>query len=123
MSHHPSRLELPLRPHPSSAARARAAAESWGATHAPARERALVLIVSELVANAVRHGPGLPVILHLELRDGEVHGEVVDQGTDPEEVGLRDDPGEDGGFGLRIVDRLARRWGVREGSTHVWFVL
>ena len=28
-----------------------------------------------------------------------------------------------GGWGLDLVDRLAGSWGVREGSTHVWFEL
>jgi hypothetical protein len=28
-----------------------------------------------------------------------------------------------GGNGLRIVDAEATRWGVHEGTTHVWFEL
>jgi hypothetical protein len=28
-----------------------------------------------------------------------------------------------GGWGLSIVDALASRWGVHEGTTHVWFEL
>ena len=50
-----------------------------------------------------------------------VHVEVVDQG-----VGFvpaaRDRPKtEPGGWGLHMVEALTERWGVREGSTHVWF--
>ncbi len=33
------------------------------------------------------------------------------------------DCGELGGWGLRLVERLADRWGVAEGSTRVWFEL
>ena len=29
----------------------------------------------------------------------------------------------DGGWGLHLVDQVAQRWGVHEGSTHVWFEL
>ena len=28
-----------------------------------------------------------------------------------------------GGRGLGIVERMTRRWGIREGTTHVWFEL
>jgi hypothetical protein len=36
----------------------------------------------------------------------------------------RDKPATDaGGWGLHLVETLSRRWGVREGSTHVWFEL
>ena len=34
---------------------------------------------------------------------------------------MRDDPGADGGWGLRLVGQLAARWGVLEGRTQVWF--
>jgi hypothetical protein len=30
---------------------------------------------------------------------------------------------DEGGWGLHMVETLSRRWGVREGSTHVWFEL
>ena len=34
----------------------------------------------------------------------------------------RDRPAtEVGGWGLHLVETLTERWGVREGSTHVWF--
>jgi hypothetical protein len=28
---------------------------------------------------------------------------------------------EVGGWGLHLVQTLSNRWGVHEGSTHVWF--
>ena len=34
----------------------------------------------------------------------------------------RDRPATDvGGWGLHLVQTLSKRWGVHEGSTHVWF--
>jgi anti-sigma regulatory factor (Ser/Thr protein kinase) len=83
----------------------------------------LRLIVSELVTNSVVHGPRRePVQLRLEIRDdGVVRGEVEDQGDGAVEI--RDAAGEGGGFGLRMLDRVAERWGVHQGSTHVWFEL
>jgi anti-sigma regulatory factor (Ser/Thr protein kinase) len=87
------------------------------------------LVVSELVTNAVRHGPGETISLRLVAQpDGGITGEVVDQGDghaaiDEQDVttdGL-DDELAAGGRGLLIVDRLATNWGVEPGSTHVWF--
>ncbi len=83
----------------------------------------LRLVVSELVANSVKFGPGESIRVELDVdAPGLVRGEVVDQG-EGDVVHVRPEPGVDGGFGLWLVDRLAVRWGVAEGSTHVWFVL
>ena len=43
---------------------------------------------------------------------------VSDEGDDQPKLRA---PSADGGWGLRIVDSCATRWGVEEGSTHVWF--
>ncbi len=79
------------------------------------------LVVSELVTNAVLHGPRRePVTLSLRvLGPDRVAGEVADQGDGAVEIAESADHG--GGWGLRLLDRLASRWGVHEGSTHVWF--
>ncbi len=76
-----------------------------------------VLLTSELVTNAYLHGEG-----RIDLRLG-VHGrdaliEVCDQGSG-EAVKLVPEPPK-GGWGLRLVDRLAAEWGVFDGTTHVW---
>lgn len=84
----------------------------------PARERA-ELTASELVTNALRHGEG-SIELRLARVDEHVRLEVVDEGSGvvPE---IREQAGdESGGWGLRIVDQLAVRWGCYEGTTHVW---
>ena len=82
----------------------------------------LQLVVSELVTNSVRYGPGETIEVEIAVsEDGSITGEVEDHGTG--EVAMREITDEGGGFGLRIVDALASRWGVRDGSTHVWFEL
>jgi anti-sigma regulatory factor (Ser/Thr protein kinase) len=85
----------------------------------------LQLVVSELVTNSVKFGPRRPVTLSLQVdADGVVRGEVMDRGDGaaarPE---MSPEPSLAGGWGLYLVDQVARRWGVREGSTHVWFEL
>ena len=113
-------LALPRTPH--AASRARDAADRL-TVDLPAELRArLRLVVSELVTNAVRHGDGA---IELRLwRDGTtVRGEVVDEGGGFEHE-VRSEGWQDvGGRGLGIVERLTRRWGIREGTTHVWFEL
>jgi two-component sensor histidine kinase len=82
----------------------------------------LQLIISELVTNSLRYGPGGPIEVEIAVtEDGSITGEVEDHGRG--EVAMREIADESGGFGLRIVDALANRWGVYEGSTHVWFEL
>lgn len=105
---------------------------------APGRARALVrrvaahlgeetatdleLVVSELVTNAIMHGPGGEVGVRLELRPGgRVRGEVTDAGG-AGRVAMRPVADDTGGMGLRLVDAVAR-WGVDASPTCVWFEL
>jgi two-component sensor histidine kinase len=82
----------------------------------------LELVVSELVTNSVVHGPGKPIRLTVEVDpNGRVRGEVKDEGDGVVEI--REASDGPGGRGLRIVEALTNRWGVYEGSTHVWFEL
>jgi anti-sigma regulatory factor (Ser/Thr protein kinase) len=81
-----------------------------------------VLLVSEVVTNAVRHGHGTTVALSAVVRDATLRIEIVDGGVGFEPPAGEPDPSSPGGRGLRIVNSLADRWGVYEGnSTHVWF--
>ena len=80
------------------------------------------LLVSELVTNALRHGHGA-IALRAALDDNRLFVEVVDEGTGFERVLRRRDFDQVGGWGLEIVEELASRWGVHEGTTHVWFEL
>jgi len=83
--------------------------------------RDLVIVVSELVANAVRHAPavqGGSIGLLIVRRCSDVHIEVHDpgRGFDP-----TPDRRREGGLGLVSVARVARAWGIRGGDhTTVW---
>ena len=79
-----------------------------------------VLLISELVTNAVLHGTG-EIRLMIDIRNGDARFTVCDEGSGTPIV--RPEPGPDGGWGLRLVGQLAARWGVREGRTQVWFEL
>jgi two-component sensor histidine kinase len=80
------------------------------------------IVVSELVSNAVKSGPGTPVHVELHVRGPtRVSGEVADRGD--RRRGRPERPGAHGGYGMRLVASLATAWGVRDGSTHVWFEL
>jgi anti-sigma regulatory factor (Ser/Thr protein kinase) len=83
----------------------------------------LRLLMSEMVSNSVRHAVGTrSVDVRVWVRDGSIRLEVEDRGP-----GFRPAhaaPGASGGWGLVIVDRVARRWGVRSGpETTVWLEL
>ena len=84
------------------------------------------LLVTELVANGVRHGgAGSDAALRLLLegrRPGRLRVEVANPGASGE-VGPRPpDLLGGGGLGLHIVEKVASRWGVlNEPRTAVWF--
>ncbi len=85
----------------------------------------LVLMLSELVTNAVRYGSGDATDVLVELSPGAVRVEVRGDGepfTPPRAL-----PAATAtcGRGLMIVDALADRWGVDggDGRTAVWFAL
>jgi signal transduction histidine kinase len=81
------------------------------------------LLVTELVTNAVRHGRGETVRIILDRPEPDrLRCEVIDDGhgfLPIARAGSRDG----GGWGLNLVEQLSESWGVREGSTHVWFEL
>ena len=82
------------------------------------------LLISELVANAVRHGDGDRIRMMLDVRDRtSVRCEVIDQGSGFLPIARPADSDEVGGWGLQMVESLSKAWGVRKGSTHVWFEL
>src|SRR4051794_4237153 len=82
----------------------------------------LRIVVSELVSNSVKYGPGTPVHVELEVSAPDrVRGEIVDHGDPATAPRIHERPGEHGGYGMRLVDALTTAWGVREGGTDVWF--
>ncbi|MFC4060618.1 ATP-binding protein [Planomonospora corallina] len=83
-----------------------------------------VLIVSELVTNAVRHG-GAACALRLGGNGAYVYGELFDPGAGTPRV-CEAGTEATGGRGLQIVDALADEWGVSwpdSGGKVVWFLL
>lgn len=84
----------------------------------------LALILSELVTNAIRHASSEFIEICIDFGSDVIRGTVSDSG-----VGFTlvegNNPRLNGGYGLHIVARLARRWGVESarGRTEVWFEL
>ena len=90
----------------------------------PARLEDARLLLTELVTNSVRHGQGDHVRVILDRQDGDVlRCEVVDDGHGFLPIARPRRGDQIGGWGLHLVERIADSWGVREGSTHVWFEL
>ncbi|MDG6106203.1 ATP-binding protein [Dactylosporangium aurantiacum] len=83
---------------------------------------AAILVVSELVANAVRHGGGC---LALELRAHEAQVTICAADGSAVVPRRRDDPDGDSGRGLAIIEALSQRWGVEnhQGGKRVWVLL
>jgi len=82
----------------------------------------LALVASELVTNAVVHGRGA-ITFNLQHDDDLLRGEVIDEGGGFEREVRDRGPHDVGGRGLLIVEAVASRWGIHEGTTHVWFEL
>lgn len=85
----------------------------------------VVLLASELVSNAVRHAGASEVAIRFETVASRVRVEVADEGGGFDPSGLTaPTAGGAGGWGLRLVDELANRWGVADGDEfRVWFEL
>ena len=86
----------------------------------PATEEIVLLLLSELVSNSVRHsGRAAEEQVDILLRQAgpAVHVEVMDPGFD---AVIAPHPSSDH-MGLRILDSLSDRWGVTHDPTTVWF--
>jgi anti-sigma regulatory factor (Ser/Thr protein kinase) len=80
------------------------------------------LLVSELITNSVKYGGEGAVTLKVDAAPPrKVRAEVIDQGIGFVPVARNRPATEVGGWGLHLVQTLSNRWGVHEGSTHVWF--
>jgi serine/threonine-protein kinase RsbW len=124
-------LDLSLAQTATAPAQARAALSEWcgQASRAGLPIDAALLLVSELVTNSVRHARSddenplrlrgwlSTATLHLELWDGGTQGTITARPP------RRDD--NIGGFGLDLVARLSRAWGVDRDArgTTVWLEL
>jgi anti-sigma regulatory factor (Ser/Thr protein kinase) len=110
-------LALTVPAEPQSVRRVRRALAEGG-LH-PDLDHTVTLLASELVSNSIRHaGHRGDITVEAVLQGDFVRVDVVDPGPgfDPEvRHGAR-------GFGLRLIDKLASRWGVEgSGPTRVWF--
>lgn len=88
------------------------------------------LVVTELLANAMKHGRPMPdgrIRVYWRVRSGRVEFEVEDGGgdTEPAPVPHRIDSTAASGRGLRLVRSIADEWGVEktETGTTVWVSL
>ena len=89
--------------------------------------RAVVeLLTSELVANALNHGPpDGRITVGTEVVDGALEVTVCDQGEKTPVV-RHPPPTETGGRGMMLVDMLAASWGttpLADGGKAVWFTV
>jgi anti-sigma regulatory factor (Ser/Thr protein kinase) len=121
--HVPTRLSLELDPVPAAGGEARDAVRAhFGSILSESALQNLLLVVSELVANSVAHGPGRPIGVRVTLRpNGRIRGVVEDHGRGEVVVPSLAEAGAVGGYGLRIVSRLTEGWGFTAGTTNVWF--
>ncbi len=122
-------MDVDLSGGPSAAARGRRLVESELDGRMPSNLIADVsLLVTELIANGVRHGgAGDGTLLHLML-EGQRRGLRVEvanpNGTHGKPVQRTADLTGGGGIGLNLVEALASRWGVESlPRTTVWFEL
>jgi len=112
-------LALPNDPRAVSAARRALVSEGLD----PDLDHTVCLLTSELVTNAIKHagmGPDERIVLAARLTADFARVEVRDtgRGFDPDaRHAVR-------GYGLRLMDMLASRWGVdhdEDIGTRVWF--
>lgn len=110
-------VALPVRPEAAGAARRLLVREGLD----PDLDHTVTLLVSELVTNSIRHAAEHSdrIVLAARMTEQWVRVEVRDSGPgfDPD---IRHSTR---GYGLRMVDMLASRWGVDrdDQGTRVWF--
>ena len=78
------------------------------------------LVVTELVANSVKHANSGTIRVEVSVEEGVVRGEVADGGEhfEPPREG---EPRRNVGWGLLLVRRMTDRWGIEPDTSTVWF--
>jgi anti-sigma regulatory factor (Ser/Thr protein kinase) len=120
------RMELERNVRAPAIARSAVSNELVGAGIDGSLGQTIVLLVSEVVSNAVRHSaapPDAAIALEATITDQSVRIAVTDAGDgftprprDPERLGE--------GYGLYLLEKASNRWGIaRDGGTTVWFEL
>ena len=119
-------LELERNVHAPALARAEIAARCRELELDGSLCQSLILLVSEVVSNAVRHSAGdakTPVKLVATFGERTIRVIVTDagEGFTPRP---RDPARAQDGYGLYLLEKVAMRWGVESlGDTKVWFEL
>ncbi|MFD8258835.1 ATP-binding protein [Streptomyces griseoluteus] len=111
------RFRFELAAHPGSPAQARRLARTRLAGWSVCADtcESAVLVVSELVTNAVVHTASSRVVCELADHDGLVRIAVRDEGCAPGEPHpAQERPDEEHGRGLLLVAALCRAWGAQE---------
>jgi anti-sigma regulatory factor (Ser/Thr protein kinase) len=125
----PNGLRMRLGSGPDAAAEARRALAKLRADLDPPLMETLRLLVTELVTNSVRHTDCDSLTLRIAIGKAAVLTEVADEAPsfDFESFATSESAAHDPdtGWGLFLVEQLARNWGVKEdGDTkRVWFEL
>lgn len=117
-------VDLQLEPTPEASGEARRLIRQRLSDALPATTlHDIQVIVTELVTNSVKYGPGGPIEVSVSvLPQGLVRGEVCDPGTSEVGPSIRESGSPEGALGLRIVDALADRWAAEnDDGTRVWF--
>ncbi len=114
-------LHLRLAPAPEEVGRARRAVRKsltvWGCSDEVLDDCAL--LTSELVGNAIRHGPAEPLVLTVDLLlliDMLLLG--VTDGSPAHPELRRAGPEDETGRGMHLIQALASEWGVYQSPTH-----
>ena len=109
------RWTLVLAQEPAAARTARTAVRRWLRGVAPQSREDAILVVDELVTNAIRYGRP-PILLSVVASDDAIHIRVADGGPDRPR---RRSPTRGGGWGLNIVDCLAVTVESSEAATDI----
>jgi anti-sigma regulatory factor (Ser/Thr protein kinase) len=83
----------------------------------------LRLLVTELVANSVRHARGTPIDVEVWLEGDVVRADVSDGGAGFDPPDADPNPLKSAGWGLFLVRKMATRWGSEPATGTVWFEL
>src|ERR1700742_2099471 len=111
-----------------AAGHARRVLSRWLADALPSEQLSdMQLLVTEIVANCVRHGrvgEDGEIDLQVNIADGVARVEVRDSGIQADPRVRTPDLGGGGGFGMVLVERMSRAWGVdHEPKVVMWFEL
>jgi anti-sigma regulatory factor (Ser/Thr protein kinase) len=85
----------------------------------------VIVLISELITNAVRHGGAdedEPIVVHVAIAPHVLRVEVCDQGPGFVAPAVPRGHPEGGGNGLVLLARMSSSWGVAsDDGTCVWF--